>query len=281
MGDKKHGGASAASLVTFNFHGDELEVVSTPDGQHWVVLARLCAPLGLLPHGQAEKLKAAPWACTQIICVHDASGRKQEVFCINLRSVAGWLFSINAGKVRPELREKLVRYQRECAEVLADHFLGRRGALPQGALDADGVRRLHIQYAVKLSEEQAERRYLSAEVERLKVEVEKALDANSAVIAARDLDRIRRELEECARLMLALGRCRKPNIKSARQTLRNRVLHRWNGAGRALNGMPKELVAEVLATLHVLRREYESELKRRGPAAQGGLFDRLQRHSVN
>jgi hypothetical protein len=53
-------------------------------------------------------------------------GKVREVFCLNLRSVAGWLFTLNVGKVAPHLREKLVRYQRECADALAEHFQGRR-----------------------------------------------------------------------------------------------------------------------------------------------------------
>jgi hypothetical protein len=124
----------STEIVTFNFHGDEIEVISTPDGEHWAVLARLCAPFGIQPHPQAEKLKEAPWACTRIIRAHDASGRKQELFCLNIRSVAGWLFSLNAGKVAEPLREKLVRYQRDCADDLADRFLGpRRPVLPAPA----------------------------------------------------------------------------------------------------------------------------------------------------
>jgi hypothetical protein len=34
----------------------------------------------------------------------------------------GWLFGINAARVREELREKIIRYQRECFRVLWDAF---------------------------------------------------------------------------------------------------------------------------------------------------------------
>lgn len=57
-------------------------------------------------------------------------GKSRESVCLSIRSVAGWLFTINAGKVAPHLRKKLALYQRECADVLADHFLGRRGPVP-------------------------------------------------------------------------------------------------------------------------------------------------------
>jgi len=132
--------AASAALEKFNFHGDTLDVVSNEKGEHYVVLARLCEPLGLAPNKQAEKLKKLTWACATIMVAQDESGRKQELFCLPIRSVAGWLFTINPGKVKPHLREKLALYQRECAEVLADHFLGRRGATP--ALGAEQIAQL-------------------------------------------------------------------------------------------------------------------------------------------
>lgn len=138
MTEEQHTGrvSAPAPIKKFNFHGDDLDVVST-DGEHYVVLARLCEPLGLRVDGQAEKLRALPWARTQKIWVRDPRGQMQEVVCLSIRSVAGWLFTINAGKVAPHLREKLALYQRECADVLADHFLGvRRRSQPDALAES-------------------------------------------------------------------------------------------------------------------------------------------------
>lgn len=264
-----------AALVKFNFHGDELDVATTPDGEHWVVLARLCDPLGVDVNNQRKKLLSLPWACTVIITAHDASGRNQELFCVNLRSVAGWLFTLNAGKVRPEVREKLIRYQRECAEALADHFLGKRGALPEGAMSKEDVQRMAMRYASKMSFLEAEKRRVQAELTDVKAELDKALDASSALIAARDVERLKKETDHVARLMLQLGRCKKPNLRSALLTVRNRVMSRWLGAGKTIEGMPREYVAECLAALRVMRRDYEEEIRRRGNPAQTTFFSLL------
>jgi hypothetical protein len=61
----------------------------------------------------------------------DASGREQRMFCVHLDTVPMWLVTIEAGRVRPEGREKLVRYQKEAARALAEHFMGGR---PQASL---------------------------------------------------------------------------------------------------------------------------------------------------
>ena len=79
-----------------------------------------------------------------------SSGGIQETCCLSIRSVAGWLFTINAGKVKPHLRERLALYQRECAEVLADHFLGRRGAAP--VLGAEQIAQLVAEASARAAE---------------------------------------------------------------------------------------------------------------------------------
>lgn len=41
-----------------------------------------------------------------------------------LRYVYGWLATINPGKVTESAREAVIRYRRECYEVLYEHFTG-------------------------------------------------------------------------------------------------------------------------------------------------------------
>lgn len=55
---------------------------------------------------------------------------------LHLRSLAGWLFSISPNKVKLEVREALVAYQKEAAEVLYNHFAPKASvpALPSGEL---------------------------------------------------------------------------------------------------------------------------------------------------
>lgn len=42
--------------------------------------------------------------------------------CLTLRKLAGWLHTINVGKVRADLREKVARYQNECDDVLYQYW---------------------------------------------------------------------------------------------------------------------------------------------------------------
>ncbi|MCA9873486.1 MAG: phage antirepressor N-terminal domain-containing protein, partial [Anaerolineales bacterium] len=57
-------------------------------------------------------------------------GGRQEMLCLPLKFLPGWLFGISASRVKPELREKILRYQRESYDVLWEAF-------QEGRLTAD------------------------------------------------------------------------------------------------------------------------------------------------
>lgn len=42
--------------------------------------------------------------------------------CIPLRKLFGWLCTISPNKVKPELKERIIRYQNECDDVLYQHW---------------------------------------------------------------------------------------------------------------------------------------------------------------
>ena len=47
---------------------------------------------------------------------------KRETVCLPLEYLSGFLFGINASRVKPEIKERLLRYQRECHRVLSEAF---------------------------------------------------------------------------------------------------------------------------------------------------------------
>ncbi len=120
----------AAELVPFDFHGDRLDVVQE-HGRVLVAVRGICDVLGLDAAAQQRRLRddrRAPWATTAMTTVVAGDGRNREMFCLDLESLPMWLATIDVARVTDAVRPKVIRYQRECARVLADHFLGRRGA---------------------------------------------------------------------------------------------------------------------------------------------------------
>jgi hypothetical protein len=124
-------------LVTVKFYGDELDAVQDGDRRVWVSLLRCSGNLGVDAATQARKLKDKPWATTSEMTVVAEDGKQRSLTMIDLDTLPGWLFSIDARKVKPEVRDKLVKYQREAAKALADHFFKRTPAI-----DIEMVRQL-------------------------------------------------------------------------------------------------------------------------------------------
>lgn len=125
-------------LVKIGFHGDEIWAVKDESGKGWAVVKRMCEMLGILPHGQVEKLGSMPWATTQNICVVAEDGKIREMACISIDSVPMWLATIHASKVRPEVREMLVKLQCEARDVLVAHFL-RKDDRSDGLIPLDVI----------------------------------------------------------------------------------------------------------------------------------------------
>jgi hypothetical protein len=47
-----------------------------------------------------------------------------KMVCLPLKFVFGWLFSINENRVKPEVKEHVLKYKIECYNALFNHFFG-------------------------------------------------------------------------------------------------------------------------------------------------------------
>ncbi len=92
--------------------------------QIYVPLRPICDLLGLNWSAQTRRLHRDPVLSeeTQGVAVMATPGGKQEMLCLPLDYLNGWLFGINADRVKPELRDRVIRYQRECYRVLSEAF---------------------------------------------------------------------------------------------------------------------------------------------------------------
>lgn len=115
---------TATALVPVEFHGATLYAI-TVDGVHHVALRPICDALGIDWEAQRLRIRRHP-VLNETACVTKAvaaDGKEREVVALPLDKLNGWLFGVSVNRVKPELREKLISYQRECFEVLARHFM--------------------------------------------------------------------------------------------------------------------------------------------------------------
>lgn len=113
-----------SNIAIVPFQGSDLITIKVNE-IIYVAMRPIVEALGLNWSTQARKLKKSH---IKHGCSHMTTPTKngiQEMLFIPLRKLNGWLFSINPEKVREDLREKVIRYQEECFEVLFCHFMPR------------------------------------------------------------------------------------------------------------------------------------------------------------
>ncbi len=113
---------------TVVFYDDELTAVLVHLGdqdQVFVPVRPLCDYLGVTWSAQYRRLLRDPVLseAQATVAVTATDGRVREQVCLPLDYLNGWLFGISADRIKPEIRERLIRYQKECYRVLARAFV--------------------------------------------------------------------------------------------------------------------------------------------------------------
>ncbi len=115
---------------TVVFYDDEITAVLVDvDGRQsiYVPIRPICEQLGLAWSSQLQRLRRDPILGEEILGVFVTNtpgigGGTQEMICLPLDFLNGWLFGVSANRVRDDIRPALLRYQRECYRVLAAAF---------------------------------------------------------------------------------------------------------------------------------------------------------------
>lgn len=108
-------------ITEIEFNGDKLTTVRE-GGVEYVAMKPVIEAIGLDWKSQHRKLIAqkGKYGCGHMTM--PSRGGVQEMLCIPIRKLNGWLFSINPAKVRADIRDKLIQYQEECFAVLHDYW---------------------------------------------------------------------------------------------------------------------------------------------------------------
>lgn len=115
------------------FYDDEITVVLVEiDNQQiaYVPLKPICDYLGVDWAGQFQRIQRDSILSEEVSGIvvtptplSSKFANPQEMLCLPLDFLNGWLFGINANRVKPEIRDRVLRYQKECYRILADAFL--------------------------------------------------------------------------------------------------------------------------------------------------------------
>lgn len=108
-----------------SFYSDDLLVIRQ-DGVDFTPVKPVCDILGIDWNGQYQRIMRDEVLSEGMCVIHMPSARGvQQMVCLPLDFLNGWLFGVSADRIKPENRENLIRYKRECYRVLSQAFTGQ------------------------------------------------------------------------------------------------------------------------------------------------------------
>ncbi|MCG8997212.1 phage antirepressor N-terminal domain-containing protein [Laribacter hongkongensis] len=121
---------TTTQLAAIDFHGAQLTVITTPEGDRLVAMQPICDAIGLHWGAQYNRIRRNEVLSATIFMTKMVAkdGKLRELACLPLDYLNGWLFGIDTNRCREEIRPKLIEYQRECYRALAAYWMDGKPA---------------------------------------------------------------------------------------------------------------------------------------------------------
>lgn len=105
---------------------NNVDIVVTNDGL--VPIKPICEALGIDDEGQRQRIERDEIlaSVTFMTKATGKDGKAYQMVAIPVKYVFGWLFTIDASRVNPEIKDSVIKYKRECYETLYNHFNGQQ-----------------------------------------------------------------------------------------------------------------------------------------------------------
>lgn len=107
--------------IIIPFYEDRLVTVQGEDGVY-VAMKPICEALGIDLSNNLKRLKGREKVICVVNITTQVGSQGRSLACIPLSRLAFWLALLNPNSVSEQIKPKLERYQRECADKLDRHF---------------------------------------------------------------------------------------------------------------------------------------------------------------
>lgn len=133
---------NSLTQIAVPFHNTELYVVEH-NGQPYTPMKPIVDGMGLDWKSQFVKLKERFNSTMVEITTVANDGKSRLMICLPVRKLAAWLYSVHANKVKPELRDTVIKYQEECDDVLWDYWTKGQAINQRKAISPEQQALLH------------------------------------------------------------------------------------------------------------------------------------------
>lgn len=110
------------AIQTVNFHNQSL-ITLQKDGIAYVAMKPICENIGLDWKSQFARIKRDEvLAQGMVIITTPTKGGLQEMLCLPIHYLNGWLFGVDTNRIKAEIKETLITYKKECYQALFDYW---------------------------------------------------------------------------------------------------------------------------------------------------------------
>lgn len=108
-------------------------LITSKNGEKYVAIKPICEAIGVDYDNQIDKINKDEILSelTPLRGATGADGKEYKMRVISLRYVFGWLFTINPNKVKPEIKQQIINYKKQCYDALFDSFTKRTSILKE------------------------------------------------------------------------------------------------------------------------------------------------------
>lgn len=111
--------------MTVSFYDTQLSIIVF-NGLPYIPMRPIVEGIGLDWKSQHVKIKQRFESYVVEITIQLlADTQNREHTCLPLNKLFGWLMTISPNKVKPEIKEKVIRYQNECDEALSSYWTAK------------------------------------------------------------------------------------------------------------------------------------------------------------
>ncbi|BCR40048.1 hypothetical protein KHAB170019_08710 [Acinetobacter baumannii] len=107
--------------INVPFHSADLVIIEF-NNQPFTAMRPIVEGMGLTWQSQYEKLKQRFSSVITEIVTTGKDGKQNNMVCLPVRKLFGWLMTISPNKVNPEIRDTVIMYQQECDDVLWEYW---------------------------------------------------------------------------------------------------------------------------------------------------------------
>lgn len=136
--------SNSLTQIAVPFHNVELIVVDY-NNQPYTAMRPIVEGMGLAWQAQFDKLKQRFSSVIMEIMTTGKDGKQYQMLCLPLKKLFGWLMTISPNKVKPELRDTVIKYQEECDDVLWEYWTKGKAVNPRKTTPKD---RENLRHAV-------------------------------------------------------------------------------------------------------------------------------------